>query len=238
MSRLWLDAFERLPERFRKPTTKDLYYVLYGGYGDLERAYDDILNSRNLEKAFGETLDKLGANVGQLRLEADDDLYRRLIQVRIIANLSIGDIPTINHVMSALVKEIYLGLEEIWLDDSRDNEPAAIRLKLSDFSKSFPLDLIQTIKAAGVRVLLTIHKEKNQKIYYGLADQRRHKVTIYPNEAEDQTVVQPLYFAAGSYAKKIKTKNLPIEVWILDEYGMQVEVTGPKGERLKYDRNK
>lgn len=77
-----------------------------------------------------------------------------------------------------------------------------------------------------------------QEIYYGLADQRRHKVTIYPNEAEDQTVTQPLYFAAGYYAKKIKTKDLPIEVWILDEYGMQAEVTGYGGERLKYDRDK
>lgn len=237
MSRLWLDAFERLPERFRKPTTKDLYYVLYGGYGDLERAYDDILESRNLEKAFGETLDKLGANVGQLRLEADDDLYGRLIQVRIIANLSIGDIPTINHVMSALVKEIYLGLEEIWLDDSRDNEPAAIRLKLSDFSKSFPIDLIQTIKSAGVRVLLTIYKEKNQKIYYGLADQRLRHVKFYPATAEDQLITNRVYFAFDINNKRITVKDKPVEVWTTDNNGFLTEIIGEGGEQLRYDRN-
>lgn len=106
-----------------------------------------------------------------------------------------------------------------------------------DFKKLIAaLEEINSVKPAHIIYKLILRAR--QAIYYGLADQRRHKVTIYPNEAEDQTVVQPLYFAAGYYAKKIKTKDLPIEVWILDEYGMQAEVTGYGGERLKYDRDK
>lgn len=234
MSELWLQAFKRLPERFRKPNTKDLYYVLYGGYGEIEKAFIDVMESRNIEKAYGKTLDNLGGNVGQFRQGEDDELYRRLIQVRIIANLSIGNIPTINTVMSALVKEIYLGLEEVWLDDDRGNEPSAIKLNLSEFSKSFPIDLIMSIKSAGVRVLFSVYKEKHQNIYYAMTDQRKHIVTVYPNEAEDQRFPMILFFVGGTYRKAIKTKDLKMDVWRYDDYGIEQEVKGYGGEKLSY----
>lgn len=234
MSELWLQAFKRLPERFRKPNTKDLYYVLYGGYGEIEKAFIDVMESRNIEKAYGKTLDNLGGNVGQFRQGEDDELYRRLIQVRIIANLSIGNIPTINTVMSALVKEIYLGLEEVWLDDDRGNEPSAIKLNLSEFSKSFPIDLIMSIKSAGVRVLFSVYKEKHQNIYYAMADQRKKTLTIYPNMAEDQKAILSINYGIGTYEKVIHTHSVPVEVWFLSDEGVQVEVVGENEERLIY----
>lgn len=150
----YLKAFKRLPERFRKPNNKNLYYVLYGGFDDLLLAFDEVVESRNLDKAYGKTLDYLGANVGQFRQGEDDELYRNLIKVRIIANLSIGDIPTINHVMSVLCKDVYLGLMEGWVDeDLLYHEPAAIRLSLFN-GGGIPLDIIQRIKAAGIKVLI------------------------------------------------------------------------------------
>ena len=234
MSELWLQAFKRLPERFRKPNTKDLYYVLYGGYGEIEKAFIDVMESRNIEKAYGKTLDNLGGNVGQFRQGEDDELYRRLIQVRIIANLSIGNIPTINTVMSALVKEIYLGLEEVWLDDDRGNEPSAIKLNLSEFSKSFPIDLIMSIKSAGVRVLFSVYKEKHQNIYYAMTDQRKKTLTIYPNMAEDQKAILSINYGIGTYEKVIHTHSVPVEVWFLSDEGVQVEVVGENEERLIY----
>lgn len=234
MSELWLHAFKRLPERFRKPNTKDLYYVLYGGYGEIEKAFIDVMESRNIEKAYGKTLDNLGGNVGQFRQGEDDELYRRLIQVRIIANLSIGNIPTINTVMSALVKEIYLGLEEVWLDDDRGNEPSAIKLNLTDFSASFPIDLIMSIKSAGVRVLFSVYKEKHQNIYYAMADQRKKTLTIYPNMAEDQKAILSINYGIGTYEKVIHTHSVPVEVWFLSDEGVQVEVVGENEERLIY----
>lgn len=234
MSELWLQAFKRLPERFRKPNTKDLYYVLYGGYGEIEKAFIDVMESRNIEKAYGKTLDNLGGNVGQFRQGEDDELYRRLIQVRIIANLSIGNIPTINTVMSALVKKIYLGLEEVWLDDYRGNEPSAIKLNLTDFSASFPIDLIMAIKSAGVRVLFSVYKEKHQNIYYAMADQRKKTLTIYPNMAEDQKAILSINYGIGTYEKVIHTHSVPVEVWFLSDEGVQVEVVGENEERLIY----
>lgn len=153
---LYYKAWRRLPERFRKPNNLDLYYVLYGGYGEIEKGFKDINNSRNIDKAKGETLDKLGSNVGQFRLGEDDDLYRQLIKVRIIANMSIGSIPVINKVLSILVKDVYLGLEEAYLIDEWDNEPAAFRLILNKYAGKLPYEIIERIKAAGVRVLFEL----------------------------------------------------------------------------------
>lgn len=153
---LYYKAWRRLPERFRKPNNLDLYYVLYGGYGEIEKGFKDINNSRNIDKAKGKTLDKLGSNVGQFRFGEDDDLYRQLIKVRIIANMSIGSIPIINKVLSILVKDVYLGLEEAYLIDEWDNEPAAFRLILNKYAGKLPYEIIERIKAAGVRVLFEL----------------------------------------------------------------------------------
>lgn len=153
---LYFKAWRRLPERFRKPNNLDLYYVLYDGYGEIEKGFKDINNSRNIDKAKGKTLDKLGSNVGQFRLGEDDDLYRQLIKVRIIANMSIGSIPVINKVLSILVKDVYLGLEEAYLINEWDNEPAAFRLILNKYAGKLPYEIIERIKAAGVRVLFEL----------------------------------------------------------------------------------
>lgn len=154
---LYYKAWRRLPERFRKPNNLNLYYVLYGGYGEIEAGFQGIKNSRNIDQATGETLDKLGENVGQFRLGEEDDLYRLLIKTRIIANMSIGDIPTINYVMSVLLKEVFLGLEETWPYEDYLHEPAAIKLKLGPLAGSIPYEIIDRIKAAGVRVLIELN---------------------------------------------------------------------------------
>lgn len=152
---LYLQAFERLPERFRKPNTKDLYYVLYNGSDELESAYQMIRDSQSIDKAFGQTLDLLGANVGEFRQEGmSDDLYRLYIKVRIISNLSIGDIPTINYVMSTLLGDKYLSIKEGFLDDEYlYNEPASLKLTIDNSTDHMPYDVLERIKAAGIRIL-------------------------------------------------------------------------------------
>lgn len=94
------------------------------------------------------------------------------------------------------------------------------------------LEEINSVKPAHIVYKLILRSR--QAIYYGLAEQRRHKVTIYPNEAEDQRWHLPLFYAAGTYAKRIRTKDIPFEVWRYDDYGLEQEVSGHGGERLKY----
>ena len=149
---LYYRAWRRLPERFRKDNNLNLYYVLYGGYDEIKKAYNGINDSRNIDRAFGSTLDKLGSNVGQFRNGEDDDFYRLLIKTRIIANLSIGDAPTINKVLSILTKDIFINITETWPYERYFNEPAAIVLRLSPKFDKFPYEIVQRIKAAGVRI--------------------------------------------------------------------------------------
>ena len=145
------EAYERLPERFRKPNNKKLYYVLYGyGFDEMESVLGGVEDSRDIKKAFGKSLDFLGANVGQFRQDEDDDLYRKLILVRIIANLSIGNIPVINEVLSILISDVYLGVDEGFSLDYWGNEPASILISLTKYASMIPYQILDRIKAAGV----------------------------------------------------------------------------------------
>ena len=176
------EAWERLPERFRKENNLKLYYVLYGGFDEVFAALDEIRMSRDLDKAYGETLDKIGANVGQFRLDEDDDLYRQLIKVRIIANLSLGNIPTINKVLSVLTKDVYLGLREAWDKTEYQNEPAKIVVNLSRSIENYPIELIERIKSAGVRVLTEVLKYYDSDLYVGGLRRRHMHMTYKPYE--------------------------------------------------------
>lgn len=157
------EAISRLPERFRKPNNEKLYYVLYGyGFDEMEKALEGVEDSRDLKKATGRSLDLLGANVGQLRQGEDDERYRLLIQTKIIANLSMGDIPTINKVMSVLFDKDYLGIEEGYLDSLfLYKEPASIKLYMKGDSPELPYETLDRIRAAAVRAMVEmIHQRQ------------------------------------------------------------------------------
>lgn len=56
----------------------------------------------DLDQAQGVALDRIGANYGVRRDGAEDDFYRLMIQVKMIALLSGGDINTVIHAASSL----------------------------------------------------------------------------------------------------------------------------------------
>lgn len=197
MNKLYKRAFNRLPERFRKSNNEKLYYVLYhDGFDDIYTGLESVRDSRNIDKASGKSLDLLGANVGQFRNGEDDDFYRLLIKTRIIANLSIGDAPTINRVMSALIKEVYLGLEEVWWNRDHLFEPAAIKLQLGPIAKRIPYEIINRVKAAGVRVLIDLNYKKT--FYAGVGSLSGEAITILPPELKD-TDKDVIYRLAASF---------------------------------------
>lgn len=206
------EAWERLPERFRKENNLKLYYVLYGGFDEVFAALDEIKMSRDLDKAYGETLDKIGANVGQFRLDEDDDLYRQLIKVRIIANLSLGNIPTINKVLSVLTKDVYLGLREAWDKSEYQNEPAKIVVNLSRSIENYPIELIERIKSAGVRVLTEILKYYDSDLYVGGLRRRHMHMTYKPYEPTE------INSKLGAYVAGYLI-NTVIESWPIQAHG-------------------
>lgn len=155
------ELFDLLPERYRKPTTEKVYFAIFDDRAKMRQAIWEVEQSRDIDKAYGKTLDKFGENVGQFRLDEDDDLYRQLIKVRIIANLSLGNIPTINKVLSVLTKDVYLGLKEVWDKEEYRNEPSKIVIELGSSAKKFPFEIVEAIKSAGVRVLAEIEYKGN-----------------------------------------------------------------------------
>lgn len=213
------EAWERLPERFRKENNLKLYYVLYGGFDEVFAALDEIRMSRDLDKAYGKTLDKIGANVGQFRLDEDDDLYRQLIKVRIIANLSLGNIPTINKVLSVLTKDVYLGLREAWDKTEYQNEPAKIVVNLSRSIENYPIELIERIKSAGVRVLTEVLKYYDSDLYVGGLRRRHMHMTYKPYEPTEINSKLDAYVAGYLI-------NTVIESWPIQAHGNLVS----KGE--------
>lgn len=202
-------AWERLPERFRKENNLKLYYVLYGGFDEVFAALDEIRMSRDLDKAYGKTLDRIGANVGQFRLDEDDDLYRQLIKVRIIANLSLGNIPTINKVLSVLTKDVYLGLREAWDKTEYQNEPAKIVVNLSRSIENYPIELIERIKSAGVRVLTEVLKYYDSDLYVGGLRRRHMHMTYKPYEPTEINSKLDVYVAG--YLINTVIKSWPIQ---------------------------
>ena len=155
------ELFDLLPERYRKPTTEKVYFAIFDDRAKMRQAIWEVEQSRDIDKAYGKTLDKFGENVGQFRLDEDDELYRQLIKVRIIANLSLGNIPTINKVLSVLTKDVYLGLKEVWDKKEYRNEPSKIVIELGSSAKKFPFEIVEAIKSAGVRVLAEIEYKGN-----------------------------------------------------------------------------
>ena len=113
---------------------------------------------RDIDTAQGETLDKIGSNVGQLRGATNDDIYRILIKSRIARNLSGGEINTIIRVLALTLNTSFENVEIIELWNTLDEEPAAVQINIPtallneiNFSITQFGRLVNRIVAAGVR---------------------------------------------------------------------------------------
>ena len=124
----------------------------------LKETFRKIDEWRDVDVAWGTTLDLLGGNVDQVRGRLIDEVYRVMIKSKVIRNMSDGTIPTIIRAMAATlsVPEEEVTVIPYWHQDPP--EPAALKIHV-------PLDalaptmlswwqfgqLIELIVAAGVR---------------------------------------------------------------------------------------
>lgn len=109
--------------------------------------YDTILNFWDVDQAEGVALDRLGKDEGISRGGWNDDDYRKMIKIQYIMNLSEGDIPTMNLILAAYMGDGFLGLHDMW-----KREPASMSANFQfDYEGNIPKELLQKIKAAGVR---------------------------------------------------------------------------------------
>jgi hypothetical protein len=145
---------DRLTDNYNKHTDSNigkLFQIISGELEEVKKVFQDIKTYQDLDIAIGKTLDNIGKNVLEYRSTDNDELYRQLIKTKIIANLSQGDIETINEVAKVLVGDGFAGIKETWNDTNYDFEPAGLVIKLKTHDMLIPYDAIERVIAGGVR---------------------------------------------------------------------------------------
>lgn len=145
-----------------------LFAILAWGLDSVEKQTELIKLWEDIDYAEGAVLDRYGANFGVARISPDDRFYRMAIKVKLMAQLSGGDINTVIEAASALLE---VDVSEVMLDEVY---PAKIELfvdqKLLSPERIEMLDLIaeaiKRILAAGVglRLYLRTHSTYRHEI--------------------------------------------------------------------------
>jgi|LSQX01.1.fsa_nt_gb hypothetical protein len=126
MRNIHLDMLKRLTDAYSKDeygNTGKLFKIISDEQHQINAAMEKIRIFRDLDNATGRTLDKIGSNFRQHRGVLDDDLYRIMIKVKVMRNLSDGGINTLISIFSFLfqIDKSEVKINEMWPD-----EPAAM----------------------------------------------------------------------------------------------------------------
>lgn len=122
---------DRLTDNYNKGSDSGimkLIKIMAEHNNDNETSYQIMRQSQDVDDAVGSGLDVIGRNVGISRGAMQDDQFRRMIKIKIIANMSNGDIPTLNKIFRAYLGDQFKGVQEGW--KSVVDEPAALVLKV------------------------------------------------------------------------------------------------------------
>lgn len=117
---------------------------------ELKRCLLKIEEYREIDKATGQTLDNIGKNVLMPRGAMDDIIYRLYLKTKIKANLSGGQIRTLNEILDVLLEDHFLGLREVWNNQSYDYEPAAIEIRYRNFYEKIMADYIKLLQPPSI----------------------------------------------------------------------------------------
>lgn len=158
------DMLRRLTDVFRKDPDSNigkLMAIFAAQLRKLEQTVQRVEEWRDIDKAEGTTLDRIGENVGQSRGVATDEIYRILIKSKIARNLSKGDINTIITVLATALNTdpSEIRIVEMY-NDPIAPEPAAIsiiqlplkRINEVGMDPTQFARIVQRTVAAGVRV--------------------------------------------------------------------------------------
>lgn len=152
---------DRNTSKFKRPTETNigkLFSVLAWGLDSVQAQAETVKLWDNIDLARGSVLDRYGANFGVNRLGADDEFYRLLIKVKMLSQLSGGDIETVANAAATLLE---IPAEKITL---RELFPAKVCLDVKEADLSAETlemivdiaAMIKRILAAGVELIPTL----------------------------------------------------------------------------------
>ena len=179
-----------------------LFSVFAWGLNTVQEQADLIKLWDDLDYACGSVLDRYGANFGVKRFGADDTFYRLLIKVKLLSQLSGGDVDTVVRAASALfdveeqdifLKELFPAKIRILVDSSGlDGEHRALLPTIMRFFKR--------IIAAGVGFDMGFRTEIDTKIYAGAWAAAGHRYVIFANIIPHEKLAEPLMRGAAAQA--------------------------------------
>jgi hypothetical protein len=149
---------DKLPDIYNKNEGSNVYNLIKLAADHIEKGEQvlELINDwRDIDQAQGNVLEKIGKEVGQARRGLDDDAYRQRIKIKIRANLSGGEIETLNTICGLLIGERFEGIQEGWtlpLDHPIGPKPAMMLLTLraDGINMGIPMAEIGEISAGGV----------------------------------------------------------------------------------------
>lgn len=150
---------EYLPDTYNKSDGSNiskLIDIIKSELKEINEVKDELAYQKDVDKATGIYLDRIGANIGQQRGSLSDDQYRILIKSKIQQNLSPGDINNLLDYISAILS---IERSEITITNNVDYEPAFFQFEidtqyLMDVGVSLEniYDVLVHLKAAGVKL--------------------------------------------------------------------------------------
>lgn len=190
-----------------------LFSILCWGLDHIEDTSLCVRQWANIEYAKGAVLDRYGKNYGVERAGSDDMFYRLMIKVKMMAQLSGGDIDTVINAVSVLydIAAEHMELEEVF--------PAKVRVFVENGlvteEKREVAGLIgkmaKRIVAAGVGfdIIFRIPHSTNAKVYAMAISHRRaiHRVPVPFPEAKNPS--QEIAVGAVAYCRSNHAVSLP-----------------------------
>ena len=157
-----------LPDAYRKDKSSNNYKLFNCILPEFDLFYEtceELKRSLDMDYAYGKTLDKIGANVNQVRGSVNDTVLRTLIKAKIAADMSDGTIMTLLTVIGFIIGDDESRTQIIELfNDAYDEEPAAVRVIApidsvigSGVTAGQFVQILEQIKPAGVRIIANLN---------------------------------------------------------------------------------
>jgi hypothetical protein len=151
----------QLPDAYRKDTESNNYkllQLLHLGELDAKSNYESIMEYRNLENAYGKTLDYYGEMIGCLRNGATDEQYRFKINGTLGRLFSDG---TCNQTISLIADLMGVKPDEISIDESSMtvsiNGLTISALEKSGYSSNEATEIIKEMLPIGIELKSPIY---------------------------------------------------------------------------------
>lgn len=210
MRNLTEEILELLPYSYTKEEASNNYklvQLMAKVIGNIIKHQQQIRSINDIDNAEGKILDLIGSNYSQLREPGQsDDEYRLYIKTKIAADMSQGDIETLNEIATAALGDNFIGIIETWSSEIYKDDIAGIVVKVKPEIQQLP-NILNRVRAAGIKLyyemllkdeeVIIEHKEIQFKARYPMTHEAR--VGSRPVDGNsNQVKVEPGYI-------KIKT---------------------------------